>query len=104
MANYTPEQEVALTEAAPVTYADAVAFGEEFGKSTRSVIAKVMSLDLEYVRKPEAPKRPKGETKVELVARVEDGLHVKQGVLNGLEKATAQALAALLYEMGLDNS
>lgn len=94
--NYTVKQEAALTEAAPVTYAQAVEFGKEFGKSTRSVIAKVLSLDLDYVAKPVEPKRPRGATKAELVAEIAAAVGLDKAELAGLDKATGVSLAKLL--------
>ena len=42
---YTKEQEAALRNAAPVSFEDAVALAAEFGVTTQSVIAKVLSMD-----------------------------------------------------------
>ena len=93
---YTKAQEAALTKAAPVSFEDAARFAAEFGVSQRSVIAKVKSLDLPYIPKEVAPKRPRGVTKAELVASIEAEHRVPQGTFAGLEKAPARALAALL--------
>ena len=93
--NYTKEMEAILRGAEPVTYDEAVEFGVQFGKSTRSVISKVQSLGLEYVKKPTPAKRPKGLTKADLVQNIALKLSVEQEVLDGLDKATGNALRAL---------
>jgi hypothetical protein len=97
--SYTVEQEARLKEFGPISYEDAVALGEEFGKSTRSVIAKVKTFpEIDYIPKVVPAKRPKGATKAELVAEIENRLADKDGVpvLAGLQKATAQSLARLV--------
>ena len=90
---YDKDQEARLRDAAPVSYEDAVKLGVEMDKSTRSVIAKVKSLELAYVPKTQAPKRPAVETKAELVELIEAALGVD---LPGLKGATAKALVDLL--------
>ena len=95
---YTPDQVAVLVAAVPVTYADAVAFATDFGKTPRSVISKVKSLDLAYVPKPVAPKRPQGVTKAELVAAVVAMLGDVD--LAGLEKAPGRALSNLVNALG----
>ena len=99
---YDVTQEAVLKTAAetgPITYANAVDFGEVFGKSTRSVIAKIKSLDLPYTPKPVPAKRPKGVTKAEVVTAIEVSLGVATDTFAGLDKATAQALSKLLDAM-----
>ena len=92
--NYTVVQEAELTSGAPWNYESAKAWGEANGKSGRSVVAKVLSLNLEYIRKPAPVKRPKDVTKAELVAEIATKLEVAD--LSGLEKATVKALIDLL--------
>lgn len=95
---YTVEQVAVLTKAAeagPITFEKAVEIGAEIGMTHRSVIAKIKSLDLPYEPKPVAPKRPKGATKSELVAEIVAKLGVEVN-LDGLEKATSQALGKLI--------
>ena len=98
MSKYTAKQEAALTSAAPVTYVEAAEFGVEFGKSTRSVIAKVKSLDLDYICKVIPAKKATGPTKAELVAEITVRLTRTAGAPNlvGLEKATVGALTTLV--------
>jgi len=89
---YTKAQEARLIESAPISYDDAVALGVELGYSTRSVIAKTKSLELDYIPKPVPAKRPAVETKAELVEDIEDAFGFD---LTGLTGATAAALATL---------
>jgi hypothetical protein len=96
MSNYTTAQEATLkASTTPITYAMAVEFADEFGRSPQSVISKVLSLEIPYECKPKPAKRPKGKTKAELVAEIAGGLGVAAVTLAGLEKATAGALANL---------
>ena len=94
-ANYSAEQEAELLAASPVSYDDAMKIAEKWGKSLRSVIAKVQSLEeCEYIpkAKPE-PKRATGRTKVETAAMIRKLIDRKA---LGLEKAPASALNDLL--------
>ena len=96
---YTDKEVAVLTKTAEkgsITYEDAVRIGTEIGKSTKSVIAKALSLELPYERKPVEPKRPKGLTKTDLVASIKARMDREDLDLTGLEKATAQALNKLL--------
>lgn len=94
--NYSVEQEQTLIQSAPISYDDAVAFATEWGKTSRSVIAKVNQLGLEYIPKAKPSKKvSKGDTKAELVAKIEAALDAAD-MLAGLEKANAQSLVNLL--------
>ena len=61
--------------------------------STQSIIAKAKAEGIEYVAKAPTAKRAKGATKQQLVEQIAKKTNAKLG---GLEKATAQSLAALL--------
>lgn len=91
--NYTDEMEAALVAAQPVTFEKAEELATEFGKTPRSVIAKVKNMGLDYVPRVVAPKRPLAKTKAEVVAELEAALNVEAGAFAGLEKATSLALA-----------
>jgi hypothetical protein len=93
--NYTVLMEAALRELAPVTYLEAEAFGIEHGKSTRSVIAKVLQLDLDYIAKVVPAKKAHGVTKAELVIEISKRLGL-EAPLDGLDKATVKALTTLV--------
>lgn len=96
---YTPEQVTALTEAAnvaPFNQARAAEFAEKFGFSSRSVIAKVKSLDLPYQVKANPAAKKAAASKADLVAAIEKAVDADDGSLNGLVKAPMVSLAALL--------
>lgn len=92
--SYTKEQESRLRNEAPITFEKAEELAREFRVSTRSVIAKTLSLELAYVPKQAEPKRPRGMTKAELVEQINERLGEVE--LDGLEKATGQSLNRLL--------
>lgn len=91
--NYSDEQVKHLQGMDTVSYQDAVDLAEEWGKSLRSIISKVISLDLTYIPKPKPEKKIAKETKAELVAQIESETGAS---LDGLEKATVKALVNLL--------
>lgn len=97
---YTKEQEAVLTKTATengsVSFEMAEALGEQFGKSARSVIAKVKQLGLAYTPKAKPAKREKGLTKADLIAQIAENLGTNAEVLAGLNKATAKALSELV--------
>jgi len=91
--SYTVTQVAALTNAAPVSFADAQAFAAQWNVSTKSVISKVKNLDLPYIPKPKAAKKVAPVTKAQLVAQISVVLGVN---LDGLVASKADALVALL--------
>ena len=98
--NYTQEQEAELIAASPVSFEMAQAFADEWGKSVKSIVAKVHNLKaqgsaIEYVPKARPTKKPKGLTKADLVERIEARLDA-EGLLKGLSKAPAADLRVLL--------
>ena len=94
--NYSAEQEQALMDAAPVSYAQCLEFADMWGKKPKSVISKVQHLGLEYIPKPKPSKKvSKGDTKAVLVYKIEQALK-SEDYLDGLEKATSAALVNLL--------
>jgi len=90
---YSDKETARLKEFDSVTYDQAVALGVELGKSTKSVISKVQSLEIPYIRKPVPAKRPTPETKAQIVAQIEEATGDLD--LSGLVGATLPALAAL---------
>jgi hypothetical protein len=96
--NYTVKVEAELAELAPVTYAEAVAYGVENGKSTRSVIAKVLQLNLDYIAKVVPTAKPHVATKAELVAEI--AVRMGLDTIDGLDKATAASLKVLVAALG----
>lgn len=91
--NYTPEMIKILQDNAPYDMAKAKAVGILVDRSWRSVVAKAKSLELEYIAKPTPAKKPKGETKLDIVADICALCSLES--LTGLEKAPATALRAL---------
>ena len=88
--NYTPEMEAAIVAASPLNLESAKALGATMDRSYRSIIAKAKNLGMDYISKPAPTKKPKGETKADIVRDIEMLL---AGVsLDGLEKAPASAL------------
>jgi hypothetical protein len=97
MSNYSPAQVAALEAQQTWTYAECVAFANTHGLKVRSVIAKVISLQLAYIPKPKTTKA--GEpvvAKAAIVAEIAEAVEVPATSLAGLEKATKAALFALL--------
>ena len=68
----------------------------EFGLTQRSVIAKAKSLGLDYVVKAKPTAKKVAPTKMDIVRAIEKGLDADSGSLDGLVKATALSLDALL--------
>jgi hypothetical protein len=97
--NYTEAQTAELVEAykAEATEATVKMFAEKFGKTTRSIVAK-LSREGVY----EAKAKAKGEgaakaaTKADLIKRVEKALEIEPGTLESLEKGSKSALEALV--------
>ena len=69
---------------------------QEFGLTQRSVIAKAKSLQLDYVVKAKPARKKASPTKVDTVRAIEKALDADANSLDGLVKATGQALDALL--------
>ena len=91
--NYTEAQCEVIRENAPLNFEVATQLGTEFGKKTRSVIAKAISLGVEYNAKPRATKS--GEPivlKSEIVNEIESHLNIEVPTLS---KATKEHLIVL---------
>ena len=95
--SYTQIEEKALQDAKPITLEKARMFASQFGKATRSVVSKSVSLKI-Y----QAVERQKGVAKtkkVDLRKAVEKSLTVEADYLSGLEGATYVALDRLLQSI-----
>ena len=95
--SYTQIEEKALQDAKPITLEKARLFASQFGKATRSVVSKSVSLKI-Y----QAVERPKGiakTKKIDLRKAIEKALAVEANGLEGLEGATYVALDRLLQEI-----
>ena len=97
--SYSDKETAAVRAAAPLTYDSAAALAEAMGKSTRSVIAKAKSLDLEYTPKAKPTPKGKGVTKADLVAKVAAKLGVSTDAVDGLKGATVASLEVLLAKV-----
>ena len=95
---YTPEMVEVMTASQPLNAEVCSELAHTFGKgiSQRSVIAKAKSLGLDYVVKAKPARKKTAPTKMDIVRAIEKGLDADQGSLDGLVKATAQSLDALL--------
>ena len=89
--NYTPEQTLEIVQLfTSGTTVEQIA--EQFGKTTRSIIAK-LSREGVYVAKSKAA-GTKRMTKLDMIAKVEEALELDM-VLNSMEKASYEAVEAL---------
>ena len=95
---YTPEMVEVMTASQPLNAEVCSELAHTFGKgiSQRSVIAKAKSLGLDYVVKAKPTRKKVAPTKMDIVRAIEKGLDADAGSLDGLVKATAQSLDALL--------
>ena len=89
--NYTQEQTVTLVN----QFKDGIsieALAEQFGKTTKSIVAK---LSREGVYKAKTATKAKRVTKAVLIARIAEALAVEGQVFATLEKASYEALELL---------
>ena len=94
--NYTPAQEAEMKSqyVANPTPATVAALATAFGKTTRSVIAKLARLDV-YVKPEVASKGETGAKKAELAKAIGTVLGMESTVYQTLEKASKPALDAI---------
>ena len=96
--SYTQIEEKALQDAKPITLEKARMFASQFGKATRSVVSKSVSLKI-YQAQVRPAKGIAKTKKVDLRIAVEKSLSVKADYLSGLEGATYVALDRLLQSI-----
>ena len=96
--SYTQIEEKALQDAKPITLEKARMFASQFGKATRSVVSKSVSLKI-YQAQPRVAKGIAKTKKIDLRKAVEKSLSVEADYLNGLEGATYVALDRLLQSI-----
>ena len=100
--NYTPEQTAQIVDLWVTGQATVAALAVQFGKSTRSIVAK-LSREKVYTAKVAAKSATK--TKAELISNMVANLELRPNDLASLEKASKpdlellQARIADLYEM-----
>ena len=92
--NYTPEMVATIEAAQPLDLAKAKALGAQLDRGYRSIIAKAKREGFEYISKPAPAKKKAAPSKAELVSAIAKAVNCD--TLDGLEKATGQALAKLL--------
>ena len=92
--NYTPEMVATIKAAQPLDLAKAKALGAQLDRGYRSIIAKAKREGFEYISKPAPARKKAAPSKAELVGAIAKA--VDCDTLDGLEKATGQALAKLL--------
>lgn len=97
--NYTAEQTAELVGAytAEPTEVTVKAFVEKFGKSARSIVAKLAKEKVYVSKAKEAGKREM--LKAEMVAEIAAEIGVSEESLESLEKATGPALMKVLHAL-----
>jgi hypothetical protein len=91
--NFTPEQEAAIRDAAPLNQAKARELAAAMGKTERSITAKAVRMGVAYERKQPVTKNGSPvEKKEAIVAQIAT---LVSGNLDGLDKAPKAALQAL---------
>ena len=96
--SYTQIEEKALQDAKPITLDKARLFASQFGKATRSVVSKSVSLKIYQAQVKPATGIAKTK-KIDLRRAVEKSLSVGDDWLRGLEGATSVALDRLLQSI-----
>jgi len=95
--NYSEAQCAEIRSQAPLNFEKAAVLGAKFGKKTRSIIAKAISMEVEYIAKPRATKS--GEPivlKSTLVSEIESKMGIS---LPSLAKATKVDLTEMLERL-----
>jgi putative heme iron utilization protein len=102
IANYTAAQVTELkdTYLADKSEATIKALAEKFGKSTRSIVAKLAKEGVYESKAKESGKR--AMLKAEMVAEIATLVGKSEEVLESLEKATGPALMAVLIALRAD--
>ncbi len=94
--SYTKTEVAELNNSAPITLEIAERLASQFGKTTRSVVSKAVSLKL-YKK---AERRTVDKTrKADYVRAIEKGLAMREGELEGLENGRGTALSLLLMSI-----
>lgn len=100
--NFTPEQEAAIRQAAPLNKAKAEALALQMGKKPKSIIAKAVTMKVPYDKqKPVTKTGEPIERKEQLVAKI--AAYTGDANLDGLEKASKPALQAVLAALAVHN-
>ena len=96
--NYTEEQvnELVAAYTAEPTEATVAAFAEKFGKSVRSIVAKLARENVYHKKEYTNKKGEKPIAKAEMVARIAELTNENEENLGSLEKATKHALEVVI--------
>lgn len=95
---YTVEMVQAMSDRAPLNAAICQELALEFGNgiTSRSVIAKAKSAGIDYTVKAAPARKKAAVSKLDIVKAITKAVDADDGSLDGLLKAPASALSALL--------
>ena len=97
MSNYTDSMVAEMVAQGSWNFAEAQAYAEKHNLSTRSVVSKIKSLDLDYTPKPKAAASGAPRIlKMDHVTAIAKALDVNVESIEGLAKADSRSLSALL--------
>jgi len=98
---YTTDMVEIMRESAPLNAEVCATLAKTFGNgiTARSVIAKAKSAGIEYVVKAKPARKKAAATKMDLVNAIAKAVDADDGSLDGLVKAPANALSALLSNL-----
>jgi len=98
---YTTDMVEIMRESAPLNADVCETLAKTFGNgiTTRSVIAKAKSAGIEYVVKAKPARKKSAPSKADIVAAIAKAVDADAGSLDGLVKAPASALDALLSNL-----
>ena len=98
---YTAEMVGRMRECAPLNASICQELAMEFGNgiTSRSVIAKAKSAGIDYTVKAKPARKKATATKMDLVNAIAKAVDADDGSLDGLVKAPANALSALLSNL-----
>lgn len=98
--NYSVDDVALIVRSAPLNQAIAADIAGQIGKSTRSVIAKALSLGVAYtVKKPVNKNGSPVSRKIDTVNAIAKALDMPASDLDGLTKSPAKALDNLLMNI-----
>ena len=98
---YTDQMVTTMSARAPLNAEICSELASEFGNgiTSRSVIAKAKSLGLDYTVKAKPARKKVAASKADLVNAIAKAVDADDGSLDGLVKAPANALSALLSNL-----
>ena len=98
---YTADMVEIMRESAPLNAEVCATLAKTFGNgiTARSVIAKAKSAGIEYVVKAKPARKKSAPSRADIVAAIAKAVDADAGELDGLVKAPASALDALLSNL-----